>query len=248
MSRIPLALLLVLVATCTAAQSVHIEDLTSVEIGAAINRGKTTAIVYAGSTEQKGPHMATGAHTVVAHHVGGRIAEKLGDALVYPILPFAVTGDPVAKSGHMRLPGSVSLSPEVYRGAMRQVAQSAIAAGFREVYVMGDHGDGQEELKRAAEGLDAQWAKRGVRVRYVPDLYYKTQESVRKYLAERRIVSEPHAGVHDTSELLALDRDGKWLRRDKVPAGATPEMGKVFLDYKVDAAVAQIRALRASGK
>ena len=61
-----------------------------------------------------------------------------------------------------------------------------------------------------------------------------------------------------------LDTSGKWIRRDKLaksdagqrattgvdgdPTGSTSALGKLFLDYKVDAAVAQIRALRASGK
>ena len=239
-----LAFLLTSFAMLARAQSVYIEDLTWTEVRDAIAAGKTTAIVYAGSTEQKGPHMATGAHNVVAHHVGGRIAESLGNALVYPILPYAVTGDAAARTGHMRYPGSVTLTPDTYREAMRQVALSAIAAGFREVYLMADHGDGQGELKRAAETLDAQWVKKGVRVRHVPDLYYKSQEKVRQYLAEHRIASEAHAGTHDTSELMFLDTSGKWIRRDKVAMPATAEMGKIFLDYKVDAAVAQIRALR----
>ena len=244
--------LLLVVLSCLATgawgQSVHIEDLTWTEVRDAIARGRTTALVYAGSTEQKGPHMATGAHNVTAHYVGGRIAEKLGDTLVYPILPYAVTGDSLARTGHMRFPGSVSLTPATYRDVMRQVALSAIAAGFKEVYLMADHGDGQGELKRAAEALEGQWARKGVHVRYVPDLYYKSQERVRQYLAEHRIASEAHAGSHDTSELMFLDKSGKWIRGDKVAMQATPEMGKIFLDYKVDAAVAQIRALRASGK
>jgi len=230
------------------AQSVYVEDLTWTEVRDAIASGKTTALVYAGSTEQKGLHMATGAHNVTARYVGGRIAETLGDALVYPILPYAVTGDAVAKTGHMRFPGSVSLTPEVYRDAMKQVALSAIAAGFKEVYLMGDHGDGQGELRRAAESLDGQWARKGVRVRHVPDLYAKSKERARRYLAERHVATEAHAGVQDTSELLFLDPAGKWVRRDKMPAGSSAELGKLFLDYKIDAAVAQIRALRATGK
>jgi creatinine amidohydrolase/Fe(II)-dependent formamide hydrolase-like protein len=35
---------------------------------------------------------------------------------------------------------------------------------------------------------------------------------------------------------------------DGDPTASTPALGKLFLDYKVDAAVAQIRALRGAGK
>jgi hypothetical protein len=37
---------------------VYIEDLTWPEVKAAIAAGKTTANIYAGSTEQNGPHLA----------------------------------------------------------------------------------------------------------------------------------------------------------------------------------------------
>src|SRR5262245_29252180 len=154
-------LLFVIVVMCIAssahAGSVYIEDLTWPEVRDSIASGKTTAIVYAGSTEQKGPHMAIGQHNFVAHHVGGRIAETLGNALVFPILPFARAGDPIAKTGHMRFPGSVSLSSEVFLGAVRQIALSAITAGFKEIYLMGDHGGGQSELKLAPKA----WMRNG---------------------------------------------------------------------------------------
>jgi hypothetical protein len=39
---------------------VYIEDLTWPEVKAAIAAGKTTAIIYAGSTEQNGTHLALG--------------------------------------------------------------------------------------------------------------------------------------------------------------------------------------------
>ena len=242
------------------AQSVYIEDLTWPEIRDAVAAGKKTAIIYAGSTEQKGPHMATGQHNVVARFAAGRIAETLGDALVYPTLPFARTGDPIAKSGHMRFPGSVSLSADIFAGVIREIAVSALAAGFREVYLMGDHGGGQAELKVAAERLDAEWRAKGASVRYVPDVYYKSQELARKYLAANRIMIGAHADAVDTSELLYLDSGRKWIRADKMavsnaaqqpatgvegdPTKASAEMGKIFLGYKIDAAVAQIRAFR----
>ena len=118
--------------------SVYIEDLTWPEVRAAVAAGKTTAIIYAGSTEQNGPHMALGKHNFVAHYVAGEIAKKLGNALVYPTMPFAPTGSSELRTGHMRFPGSVSISDEMFFGVIRQVAQSALAAGFKNVFIMGD--------------------------------------------------------------------------------------------------------------
>src|SRR5262245_25948756 len=90
-------------------RSVYIEDLTWPEVRDSIAAGKTTAIIYTGSTEQNGPHLALGKHNFIAHYVAGRIAEELKDALVFPTLPFAPAGDPIARTGHMAFPGSVSL-------------------------------------------------------------------------------------------------------------------------------------------
>src|SRR6201998_4563642 len=95
------------------AQSVYIEDLTWPEVKAAITAGKTTAIIYAGSTEQNGPHMALGKHNFIAHYAAGEIAKKLGNAFVYPTMPFAPTGSNELRTGHMRFPGSVSINDEV---------------------------------------------------------------------------------------------------------------------------------------
>ena len=97
-------------------QSVWIDDLTWPEVQDAIAAGKRTAIIYAGSSEQNGPHMVIGKHNFIARALAQRIAEELGDALVYPVLPYAITGNAVTRTGHMRFPGSVSLPPEVFFG------------------------------------------------------------------------------------------------------------------------------------
>ena len=253
---------LILVASIARAQSVYIEDLTWPEVRDAIAAGKTTAIIYSGSTEQNGPHLALGKHNFIAHFVAGRIAEELGDALVYPTMPFAPTGDFVQKSGHLRFPGSVSVSSDVYMGVVTQVALSAIMAGFRQVYLMGDHGGGQKELKLAAENLDEAWAEKGVRIRYVPDPYVKEKDQSEQYLKEHHIAADEHAGTDDTSEIMFIDAAHKWIRTDKLassdasmepktgvngdPTKASAAMGKVFIDYKVNDALAQIRAFRNS--
>ena len=199
--------------------SVYIEELTWPEVKAALAAGKTTAIYYAGSTEQNGPHMALGKHNFIARYVAGRIAEKLGNALVYPVLPFAPTGE------HMKFPGTVNLSDRTFGAVAQEVAHSAIAAGFRHVVLMGDHGGGQDALKQVASALDG----KGARVHYIGDVYFQSQA--------------PHAGVEDTSELMFIDRDGKWIRRDKLDSKASVELGRKLVEKKVDSAVAQIRTL-----
>ena len=262
--RLPVRILVITLAfaaTRLGAQqsSVFIEDLTWPEVQHAIASGKTSAIIYVGSTEQNGPHMAIGKHNFIAHYVAGAIAMKLGNALVYPTLPFAVTGDLVRKTAHMRFPGSVSLTRQTYHDVVRDVAVSAIDAGFKNVLIMGDHGDGQDVLGATAKELDAAWASKGVRIFYVPDVYFKEKQQAQAYELSRGIQRDVHAGTDDTSELMWLDTQHRWIRSDKLaassgareavtgvdgdPTKATPALGKIFINDKIDDAVTQIRQL-----
>jgi creatinine amidohydrolase len=263
MKRIFLLLGLLLMALPAHGQtpSVWIEDLTWPEVRDAIASGKRTAIVYVGSTEQNGPHMVLGKHNFIARALAQRIAEELGDALVYPTLPYAIAGNAITRTGHMRFPGTVSLPPEVFFGVVRGVAQSALTAGFKVVLLMGDHGGGQDELALAAKELDAQARPDGARVLFIGDLYAKSRAQMRDILASRGLpTTDDHAGIPDTSSLLYLQKQDAWIRKDKIaladaktgvqghPQFSSAELGKVYLDLKVDLALKQIRTLLASDK
>lgn len=233
--------------------SVHIEELTWTEVRDAIASGLTTAIYYAGSTEQNGPHMATGKHNFVARHVAGRVASALGNALVYPVMPFAPTGSAVEKSGHMRFPGSVTVTDETFAAVARDVTASARAAGFRNIVLMGDHGGGQKALEALAALLDPQWGPSGFRIYYIPETYFETERRVEAWLKARGMPFGAHAGLPDTSELMSIDGTGRWIRRDRLQVGgaingiegdprqSSAEMGRVFIDMKVEAALEGIR-------
>jgi len=238
-------------------KSVLIEDLTWTEVRDAIAAGKTTAIYYAGSTEQNGPGLALGKHIFIAHYTAQRIAEELGNALVYPTIPYAPAGDPIKKTGHMRFPGTVSLSEDTFGAVAREVALSAIAADFKNVALMGDHGGGQQTLKKVAEALNAEWSPKGVHVYYISDLYYKEKEQMKEYLTKRNMTIDEHAGIDDTSEVMFVDKDNKWVRKDKLapdngkmgvrgdPIQASTGLGKMFVEFKIRNAVNQIRSLTA---
>src|SRR5204862_349448 len=96
------AALAVIPASVLAQRSVYIEDLTWPEVQQAIAAGKTSAIIYTRSTEHNGPHMAIGKHNFIARWVAGALALQLGDALVYPTLPFPPTGHPGPRAAASR--------------------------------------------------------------------------------------------------------------------------------------------------
>jgi creatinine amidohydrolase len=259
-------------------RSFLIEDMTWTEVRDAIVAGKTTAIYYTGAIEQNGPGVALGKHLFIAHYLAQRIAEQLGNALVYPTMPFAPTGDwgltspgvidPAKRTSHMRMSGSVNVSEETYGAVARDVALSAIAAGFKNVVLINDHGSGQQTLAAVAAQMNKDFGPRGIHVYHIPDLYYKEKDVMRDYLPKHNLPLDNHAGTDDASEVLFIDHavnrnDPRWIRPDKLvstagandPSGvngdqtkATLEMGKIFTDAKVSLAVAQIKQLIAEAK
>lgn len=238
------------------ANSLFVEDLTWEEVAAALKAGKTTALFYTGGGEQNGPHLALGKHNAVARYVAERIAKELGNALIYPVLPYSPSGDPSKKEGQMAFPGSSSLTDETYGMVARDIVLGAATAGFRDIILIGDHGGGQDVLKQTAATLDARLKSAGARVFYCDDLYFKSRDEFSSYLRDHKIIGEGHAGVEDTSAILYVKPE--WVRKDKIagkdsakgvegdPRFGRAELGKVQLDLKVKVAVAQIRAQIAS--
>lgn len=258
-----IAISCLLIATTASAQTrtPYLEDYTWPELKEMMTAGTTTAVIMAGGIEQNGPHMALVKHNLVARHVSGQVAARLGNALAYPVIPYSMAGDPIEKTNHMRLPGTVSLTSDVFLGVVRNVAASAMSAGFKTIALMGDHGGGQAELGLAAQNLDAEWRARGVRVFYLPNT--ASAAAINAYLKERSVAPGGHAGVAETAQILALDEGKKYLRADRFAAfaagpetatGAAPvpltavtvEMGRAFLDMKINDAVAQVRKLMAA--
>jgi creatinine amidohydrolase len=246
---------------------VDIELLTWPEIYNAIHeQGKTTAILFDGGTEQRGPQGVTGAHNFIAHATADAIARKLGNALVAPVIPYSVN------KANPALPGTIGITGAVFAEINEQVAEQLIANGFQNVVLIGDHGGGQKELKDVAEKLDAKYVGKGIRVVYSDGPYTKANEEFFAWLDKNGYPASTHAGIPDTSEMLYLEGDQKWIRKELLPTalGDTPrkpgeapdpnakrmnngisgdarrssyELGKRFIDLKVDDGVAQIQEL-----
>ena len=225
--------------------SVMIDDLTTTEVQAAIDAGKTTAIYYVGGTHQNGAGVALGKHNLIAALLSRRIAETLGNALAYPPNPYAPAGNPIEKTGHMRFAGTVSVSHETLAAVSRDVAVSALAVGFTHVVMLGDHAETQSVIRETATSLDAVWRGRGGRVFFVP-VYEEGEGRMREILEARGVPKNRMTPIDDASEIMALDAD-RWLRPDQldeeIAAVASAELGQQFIDGKVEVAVASIRQL-----
>ena len=110
-----------------ASESVWIEELTWIEVRDRIADGYTTAIIPTGGIEQNGPYLATGKHNVIVEALGPAIADKLGNALCAPIVPFVPEGKIDPPSGAMMYPGSITVRDETYQALL----EDGLALGTR---------------------------------------------------------------------------------------------------------------------
>lgn len=244
-----------------ASSSVYIEDLTSPELRARIEAGTATVLVPIGGTEQSGPHIALGKHNVRARVLAGRIAERLGNTVVAPVVAYVPEGSISPPSGHMRFAGTISIPDAAFEALLEASARSFCEHGLREVFFLGDHGGYQNSEQKVAARLNHAWSgagKTGCRAHALLDYYDATQGA---YVAElkRRGYSNAeiglHAGLADTSLMLAVDPS--LVRQDQLAAGAragvaggvrgdpahaSAELGRIGVQQQIDASVAAIRA------
>jgi creatinine amidohydrolase len=241
-----------------AAPSVYLEDLTWTELRDAVAGGATTAIVPIGGTEQNGPLMALGKHNVRVKALAGRIAAKLGDAIVAPVMAYVPEGAIEPPQAHVKFPGTLTIPDGVFQSVLDWTAQSLRHAGFKTIVFLGDHGSYQREMAAVADKLTAKWLKSDARVYAIADYYRVTQGEYVQALKDHGAASGEigtHAALADTSLMLAIDP--ALVRKDKLatqtdlndshgvyggtPKHATAELGQLGVDLIVEHTVAAIK-------
>ncbi len=238
--------------------TLKIADMTWVEVRSAIAQGYTRVIVPSGGIEQNGPHMILGKHDYIVSFAAERIASELGRTLVAPVISFVPEGDYAPPTGHMRFPGTIGVSDQVYASLLDGIARSLKAAGFKMICLIADHGGSARPQAEVAQKLSREWAADGIKVINVDDYYGAAGDAQNKLLmaqGETLKTIGQHAGIADTSELMAIHPEGVDLARsarsafsreqtgvDGDPRRASGERGRALLALKVKAAVRQIRA------
>jgi creatinine amidohydrolase/Fe(II)-dependent formamide hydrolase-like protein len=190
---------------------VEFEMMTWPEVKKAIADGKTTALFYTGGTEQRGPQNVNGGHTLMGREIVRAIALRLGNAIAMPVLPYT------PNNASADLPGTIGLTPDILAAILERVSEQAIATGFKNVVIMGDHGGGQPQTYAdVAKKLDAKYAADGKHVFFCDEVYAKAQGDFDKWLQEHGYPTSSHAGIPDTSTMLYLGGDKGWVRKELV--------------------------------
>lgn len=235
---------------------VDLEWLTSPEVRNLLDQSWTTIIIPTGGTEQNGPQLVLGKHNIIVHYTAREIARRLGKTLVAPVMAYVPEGKIDPPEGHMRSPGTISLPEPVFAQVLDASARSFIATGFRTILFIGDSGGNQAAQEEVAGRLDAAFSARGIHVFAISDYYAANGQA--DWLAadgESEADIGTHAGIRETSEMLAIDPTG--LRRDMMAPGtdwagqgasgrpdhASAARGEKLLELKISAALRQIRDL-----
>ena len=172
----------------------RLDELTSPRL-AALRGRRPVALWPVGAVEPHGPHAPLGTDTLISVGICERAAQRLGDAVVLPPLPFGVTRYGAAFAG------VVGISESTLRAVVLDVAAAVAAQGFRRLAIVNNHFEPEQvaTLRAAAQEAGA--------------LYL---DLVRRANAER-LTDEfrrgsGHAGRYETSLVLAdaphlVDRD-----------------------------------------
>ena len=272
MRRLAATFLALSIALPAAAQSkskeplVEFENMTWPEVKQALADGKTTALFYTGGVEQRGPQNINGGHNYLARATVKAIALALGDAIAMPVLPFT------PNNASATLPGTIGITTEILQMTLERIAEQAIATGFKNVVLMGDHGGGQPNVYReVAKKLDDKYSAQGIHVIYCDDVYGKRQEIFLKQLKDEGYPDGFHGALIDTSLMMYVCLE-VCVRQDMlkeavgdpmVPRGtpvdpnvkrknngiqgdgrrSSAALGKREMDLAVDLAVKQIHSL-----
>jgi creatinine amidohydrolase len=163
----------------------RLDELTSPRL-TALRERRPVALWPVGAVEPHGPHAPLGTDTLISVGICERAAQRLGDAVVLPALPFGVTRYGAAFAG------AVGISEATLRAVVLDVAAAVVAQGFRRLAIVNNHFEPEQvaTLRAAAQEAGA--------------LYL---DLVRRANAER-LTDEfrrgsAHAGRYETSLVLA---------------------------------------------
>ena len=238
-----------------APDTVFMDELTWEENRDAMKAGKTVFIVPIGGTEKNGYHMVLGKHNYTVTHAGNVMARKLGNALVAPTLQYVPEGDPDRQN-----PGAISLPSPAYDNVLDAIARSLKAHGATDILFIGDSGGNQAGMTNVATKLNDEWKGGTTKVYALTAYYNEGREHYRAWMDAAFGYSDDiigsHAGISDTAQMLHVRPAG--IRKNMLmpwggpkdsgvsgdPTKATAEIGRMGIQFKVNAAVAQYRTLK----
>ena len=139
-------------------------------------------------------------------------------------------------------------------------ARSLKAHGFTDILFIGDSGGNQAGMTNVANKLNEEWKDGGAKVYALTGYYEEGRVHYRAWMEaafgyDESIIGS-HAGISDTAQMLHVRPAG--IRKDQIkpwggpadsgvsgdPMKATAEIGRMGLEFKVNAAINQYKLLK----
>lgn len=238
----------------------------------AMHAPRGTAILPTASIEQHGPHLPVGVDTLlcseVVHRAVAKAEERLGANTLF-VAPVFSWGN---SHHHRPFAGVLSLESDQYIGAVHQVLEGLLLAGFPRLLIINGHGGNTAPNRIVAQDFVHRHGKRAVTG--AADYW----DIGRQVLTDAGLITTDlipgHAGIFETALMRAVRPDlvsevgmaetrteapvarrdpwhaeapGAWVATDGYtdqPGLATAEQGQAMLDLLVDSVAEAITAFQ----
>jgi creatinine amidohydrolase len=186
--------------------------MTAAELRRAADQ-EAIVLLPVASTEQHGPHLATGVDTFLGGEVCRRAAELVTKQRPVVVAPTVWMG---LAEHHVAYGGTFSITLSTYHALLRDLCDAALRAGFRKILIVNSHGGNMAALTALTTDL-TQELKAPIATTSVYALPHK-HGSFAPVLEDQKGVR--HACEAETSMIMAAFPD--CVRKDKLPEAFGP--------------------------
>lgn len=199
-------------------EEILLERMSWPEVKAALEEGYDTVVLFTASIEQHGPHLPLCTDTVLGYDLAERVARKMGNALVAPVIR------PGLSEHHMAFKGTITLTHDTFTATVRDYVRSLSRHGFKRLAITYSHGGNAGALNEVLPDLARKFPN--VEILTVTDIEAFTGST--HEISQQAGIDESTAGVHagefETSAMLAFDED--MVRREKLAKGFTGDLSE----------------------
>lgn len=175
----------------------------------------TVAILPVGALEQHGSHLPVGTDTIFAEYFGRKIASKIENAYLLPVIPITSSIE------HRKGKGTVYIKGDTLAMIMRDIAESLQYSGVKKLIILNIHGGNWSIkpavrlLNRELEPFEVILVESNVASHRHGEIFKHTQHDL-------------HAGEFETSLMLYLHKEYVKEIKEQI----NPEfMPQAFMDY-----------------
>lgn len=161
---------------------------------------ETVVLLPVGATEQHGPHLPVGTDFLTVEYLAREAAKKIATEIpivVAPTLPFG------SSPHHLPFGATLSLGTETYYRVVCDLLESLVTGGFRQMFILNGHGGNHELIQLAARDIAL---KHPVRIG-AGSYWMIAREAIERVNTDEMASLPGHAGIYETSQILALHPD-----------------------------------------